>query len=1159
MALQKQAIPINFAQGLDTKTDPYQVSIGKFVTLQNSVFDTAGRLTKRNGFPLLTNLPNQNQTILTTLNDNLLATGSNLYAFSQDTNTWSDQGTVQPVSLQTQSLVRNATNQSSPDTAIAVNGLTCLTYIDSGVCYYQISDSSTGQQIIPRTALTNGVASPRCFILGQYFIITFISTIGGGTHLQYLSIPISMPTSPNSILDASTTLTTANAAYDGYVSNNNLYLAWGDVGSVIKTAYLTSTLVLSIAVSQTASPATLISVTADASIAGGAIWVTWWDSASTNGFTKTYDHLLLPILAKTQVITATSIAELTSIAVNNLLTFFYEVNNTYTSPYPVTGVKTDYVERNTVTQTGTVGTAIVLDRSVGLASKSFFGQDGTIYVMVTYGEFNQPTYFLIDSNGNIIMKLAYSNGGGYETTQILPSVSYINSQYMVPYLIKDFLATVNKGTSLPDGTPTNSIYTQTGVNLAQFSINSSGQYSSEIADVLNLTGGQLWMYDGVKPVEQGFNVWPENVASTSAASGGALAPQKYYYVFTYEWTDNQGKLHRSAPSIPLLVDNTKTNEAAIFRAGFFSMGATTLTMTPTVAGVTTGQFLEDQTLGTALAPNTTVSSVSGATITLSTPTLTDAGDVHGDTIVASNPISFTATTTVGSNVIVVSSATGLMVGQTLIDVTTGGTFSPGLQTNSTITAISGTSVTISLPAIATTTASIITVDTIANTLYVPTLRLTYKEGNNPIRIVGYRWSAAQQVYYQFTSVTNPTFNDKTVDFVTIVDTSADISILGQTLLYTTGGVVENIGAPASIASALFKNRLFLVDAEDRNLLWYSKQVIEGVPVEMSDLFTLYVAPTSGAQGSTGPITALSAMDDKLIIFKKDAIYYLTGIGPDNTGASNDFSDPVFITANVGCANPSSIVLMPNGVMFQSDKGIWLLGRDLSTNYIGAPVEQFNNILVKSADGIPGTNQVRFILNDFKTTLVYDYFFQQWGTFTNLQAISACLYQGMHTYLNQFGSIYKETPNTWVDGSSPVLMSFTTSWIQTAGLQGFQRFYFLLLLGTYYTPFKLNVGMAYDYNQSPSQLINVQPDNYSPAWGGDASWGSGAQWGGPGNVFSARLFPTHQKCESFQLTVNEIYDSTFGANTGQGLTLSGLNIVAGVKKGYRTQSAGKSFG
>jgi hypothetical protein len=337
---------------------------------------------------------------------------------------------------------------------------------------------------------------------------------------------------------------------------------------------------------------------------------------------------------------------------------------------------------------------------------------------------------------------------------------------------------------------------------------------------------------------------------------------------------------------------------------------------------------------------------------------------------------------------------------------------------------------------------------------------------------------------------------------------------------------------------------------------------------MSDLLTLYVAPTSGAQGSTGVITALAPMDDKLIIFKKDAIYYINGTGPDNTGANSQYSDPIFITSAVGCNNPSSIVLMQNGLMFQSDKGIWLLGRDLSTNYIGAPVESYNSIPVVSAQSIPATTQVRFILNN-SITLMYDYYVNQWGTHSNISAISGTLYQSYQTYLNSFGQIFQETPNTYVDGSEPVLMSFTTSWINIAGLQGYERFYFGYLLGTYFTPFTLNVQLAYDYNASAVQNITITPDNYVPNWGGEAQWGSGNSWGSstiaqPGNgstanIFETRFFPQFQKCESFQVTISEVYDSSLGIQAGQGLSLSGLNLIVGMKKGYRTQRASRSFG
>ncbi len=1025
MALTKTSVNINFAKGLDTKNDPYQIESGKFLALNNMVRGYNGRFTKRNGFANITNLPNTAQTTLTTLNGNLLATGSSLYSYNQSNSQWLNHGLVQPMQLAVQTAVRTSTSQSSPDQAQASNGLACLVYMDSGIAYYTVLDGNTGQQVVARSSLGATTTCPRVVVLGNYFVISYMWSNSGTPNLAIRVINIATPSAINSAIQISSQLSNTSIAYDMISFSNVIYLAWTASDGSTKLKWIDTSFTPSTATTIASLQPTLISLTGDAT--NQQVWLTYYltgaATVSSTAYSLKYGSITL---APTVVASSTgTLNALTALATAGHCTVFYETLNYYNSvgAYPTANIQTDFLSCGSITQAGAVTAPTIILRSVGLASKPIMAPSGTIYVMVDYGQVtspslsNQPSYFLIDSTGAIYMRLAYANGGGYEGNQVLANISNYNGGYVVPYLFKDFLATVNKGTNNPPGTPSNAIYTQTGINIAKFAINSSGQYSAEIASTLHLTGGQLWMYDGITPVEHGFHVWPENIQAVYSTTGGNQVAQPsgyvagqapYYAQFCYEWTDGQGNLHRSAPSIP-------------------------------------------------------------------------------------------------------------------VPITTSGTGSTG-----------------------------------STTYYVPTLRLTYKTGTNPVRIVGYRWSVAQQVYYQFTSITSPVLNDPTVDYVTIVDTNSDAAILGQTIIYTTGGVIEDIAAPASIASALYKNRLFLVDAEDPNLIWYSKQVIEAVPVEMSDLLTIYVAPTSGAQGSTGPITAISAMDDKLIVFKADAIYYITGTGPDNTGASNDFSDPIFITSAVGCANPNSIVLTPAGIMFQSDKGIWLLGRDLSTTYIGIDVQIYNSQTVASAQAIPGVNQVRFTLED-SMTLVYDYYYQQWGTFSNIQAVSSTLYQGYQTYLNVLGQVFQEAPNTYVDGSSPVLISLTTGWFNLAGLKGYERFYQMQLLGTYYTPFKLNVQMGYNYNSGLSQATIVTPDNQTPNWGGDANWGANPEWGGPGNVFSARVFPQIQKCESFQITITEIYDPSYNIAAGQGLSLSGITLVVGAKRGYSPQKASRSFG
>lgn len=985
MALQRKGIDVPFGSGLDTKTDPNQVQAGKFLSMINNNFSKGSLLSKRNGFGDLLALPNALQTNLATINDNLLATGSNLYSYAPNINTWLNQGLVQPAQLSVLPLVRNSRAQVASDSAISYNGLICTTYLDGAQVYYQINDVSTGSQVVAAVAINATALSARVLVLNNYFVVVYIATVSASPHLQYIAIPIVSPSAPLAAANISTSVSGLTAGYDCVVANNTLYTVFNgsDGGGAVRITPLSSTLIVGAAKIITSRIATLASITADNSGSTPVIWASYWDTGTGDAYTSAYSQSLVQLLAPTKIISAKVITELTSLATANVLTLYYQT----TKNYSYASIRSDFVSTRTITLAGSLGTATVLKRSVGLASKAFY-LNSMAFVLVAYGGAFQPSYFLLNNTGAIITKLAYSNGGGYETTQVLPSVYVAADTAKFTYLIKDLLVSVNKtqGAANVAG-----IYSQTGVNLATIVINSEGQLHSEIAGSLHLTGGQLWQYDGVAPIEHGFDVWPEDLLASTSAAGGALTDQQYYYAFTYEWTDATGTIHRSAPSVPI------------------------------------GQL------------------------------------------------------TAGGN-------------------------------------------------------------TSTNTINVPTLRLTAKTS---VRLVGYRWSTAQQNYYQFTSITNPVLNDQTVDSIAVTDTLADSSILGNSLLYTTGGVLENIGAPANSGLALYKSRLFLIAAEDRNTVWYSKQVLPGTPVELTDLLTLYVAPTSGAQGSTGALTALSAMDDKLILFKNDAAYYITGNGPNATGADNDFSDAVYITGTVGCSNANSIVLTPRGIMFQSDKGIWLLGRDLSTSYIGAPVEAFNSSLVKAALTIPGTNEVRFTLNNGQV-LIYDYYYDQWGSNTNVPAISATLYQGLHTYLNNLGQIRQETLGQYLDGANPVLMSFTTAWLKLTNLQGFLRAYRLYLLATYLSPHKLNVQIAYNYDSTIRQTTIISPTNSNVAYGGDNLYGGGSPMGGTGNLEQWRINLDLQKCESVQLTITEIFDASKGQPAGAGFSMSGINFVLGIK-------------
>jgi hypothetical protein len=1019
--LQKQSVPINFSQGLDLKTDPKQVSVGKFLSLQNSIFDKGGLLQKRNGFGQLETLPDNTYAYVTTLNDNLTAIGPTIAALSIGSETWIPKGSIYPMQVSVLPLIRNNANQTQCDAAVSPNGFVCTVYSETvdGTTFthkYAVADSTTGQNIVEPTLLPGSdptYGTPRVFLFYNYFVIIF-TTHPSSYHLSFIAISYNNPsivTTPQDITVSYTPSTTVS--WDAVVYGNTMYIAYnsasgGQSAHVVSLSYFLT--LTGFSHSFTGSIATMMSMSVDGTNPSvPIIYMSWYDLASMTGYTAAVNSNCGLVLAPTEIISATSVGNITCYAKNGSCQSYYEVLATPASN------SNNYVSSVPCSQPGVVGSTYIVVRSVGLGSKAF-SVAGTVYFLGAYQTQYQPSYFLINASISVQAapivagKIAYENGGGYLTTG-LPGVSVIEDVAQIAYLYKDLITALATEQNSQQ-TTTGGVYSQTGINLGTFTINNLGIDTAEIASTLNISGGFLWMYDGYLPVEQNFFLWPDSVVLVSSTTGGSMAAQTYYYQAVYSWTDNAGNIHRSAPSIP-------------------------------------------------------------------------------------------------------------------VSVTTSGS-----------------------------TSSVIVI--------IPTLRLTYKIAN-PIKIEVYRWSTANQIYYQVSaSTTNPNpmeaplYNNTTVDFEDFTDTWPDSAIIGNNIIYTNGGVVEDVNAPASNLLTLFDDRLWLVDAEDPNLLWFSKQVIEGTPVEMSDLFTFYVAPTAGAQGSTGVITSIAPMDDKLIIFKGNAIYYINGTGPDNTGANNQYSQPIFVTSTVGCINQNSIVFTPQGLMFQSDKGIWTLGRDLQTSYTGAPVQDLTlGAMVESAVNVPETNQVRFTLNTGET-LMYDYYYSQWGEFVGIPAISSTIYEGLHTFINQYGEAYQESPGVYLDGRNPVLMQFTTSWLNLAGLQGYQRAYFFYILGQYLTPHKLQVSIAYDYNSSPSQSSLISPSNFNSSVPSPFGVPS-APFGANSDLEQWRVFLTKQRCQAFQISIQEVYDASFGIPAGAGLTISGLNVIVGLKSKFRTISSSNSIG
>lgn len=410
-------------------------------------------------------------------------------------------------------------------------------------------------------------------------------------------------------------------------------------------------------------------------------------------------------------------------------------------------------------------------------------------------------------------------------------------------------------------------------------------------------------------------------------------------------------------------------------------------------------------------------------------------------------------------------------------------------------------------------------NTTKNTSYYPALYRTTVNGVTAYRL--------PNTGISLTNKTTRSFNNGYFSYTDLgaAGVTDDATIVNNQILYTSGGILPNDPAPNSQFQWLYKNRVMLGGLDDGNAIWYSKTRVAGEPIKFSALFFTNVDIAGG------DVLAGGTLDDKCIFFKKNKIFYMYGDGPNDAGGGQTFSTPQEISSPVGCSYPKSVVAMPNGLMFKSEKGIYLLDRGLNVQYIGAPVEAFNSFNITSALHLAEYNQVIFTL-DNGTSLVFDYLMGQWGTFTNLSAQGSTLYQNQHTYV-QANGVVRQQGSTYLDNGSPITMSIGMPWIKLNGLQGYQRTREFLLLGEYKSPCTLSVSMAYDYEPSYNQTASFTPS--------------------AGALVQFRTFLTKQKCEALRVFITDNGTST----TGEGFNLSEMMLEIGVKKGHFKLSSNKS--
>lgn len=373
------------------------------------------------------------------------------------------------------------------------------------------------------------------------------------------------------------------------------------------------------------------------------------------------------------------------------------------------------------------------------------------------------------------------------------------------------------------------------------------------------------------------------------------------------------------------------------------------------------------------------------------------------------------------------------------------------------------------------------------TLTLPTLRVTQKTN---VRIMVARSLAAKtgdaERKFRVTSLDPTTAgavngyvaNSTTVDTVSFVDRMSDSTLATFDELYIDGGILSADPVALGSSIAVFKGRLLATDPSDGNTLRFTQFKTDGYGVQMAPELALSVDPFGG------DITAIATRDDRAFVFKAGAIFTFVGDGPDDTGSSavTGFAQPQLLPGDVGCTNPQSIVLTPTGFMFQSAKGIYRLGNDGSLEYVGALVEVYNSQAIRRATVMPGRTQVVF-LTDTGSTLLFDYLFGQWSTFTNHEGLDAVVVGDQYHYLRTDGRVFRETLEAFSDAGARIPLRLDTAWLHMLPqLAGFQKFFALQLLGTWASAHQLGIQYQTDYSPQWTDAVWLDATGLSSSAG-----------------------------------------------------------------------------
>lgn len=410
--------------------------------------------------------------------------------------------------------------------------------------------------------------------------------------------------------------------------------------------------------------------------------------------------------------------------------------------------------------------------------------------------------------------------------------------------------------------------------------------------------------------------------------------------------------------------------------------------------------------------------------------------------------------------------------------------------------------------------------------------------NNSVRVAFYRTLDGGSAPYYRLGVTG---NSTAASTVTYADTTTDATLAANAKLYSQPGVVgtaQDRRPPPGLGMIVSYNGV-LVGASGSDV-WFSGQDVLGEGTWFNPIFQV---PVPG----DGDITAMWVMDGTLYVAKRREIYAISGEAPSDNGATGGLGQPRRLAVDVGCIESRSPCVTALGTFFQSDRGIEILTRAQTVEWIGESVQDtlasYPIITAATVDPASCTVLVECaagesagLVTGSGRTPVYDLSLRTWVStdrrtdrygIADAPTQSACIvYTGSayrYAWLDSVGNVATENTTHLDAGGNLIAKRAVSGNVKASGFQGHQHVNKTLLLAKYHTPHDLNVSFAYDYSSSyktvrlytAAQLLTLT-----------------------GQIPNLQIeHPMHDdaRCEAVRVQLQDVTPSSGSVGTGQGAT------------------------